>query len=192
MTQTQHLRTDNKHKVTLCTTPAKSESSTLVFEESRTIVWPHQSSEQWNYKGRIRETVPTYKLFTLLSVIFQTRSEFWDAPIKSLRQYIRLQARNTTRTAAGISIKSKIWGVLLRCVEPSDLSFRSNSFDEHFKLRTTRSTRNSLTVYQRKEMFPMDPQKVNETHVITKINIPWALRFSRWEKKKKGTKWLII
>lgn len=71
-----------------------------------------QNSEITKGYGGIRETVPTYKLFTLLSVIFQERSEFWDAPIKCLRQYIRLQARNTTRTAAGISIKSKIWGVL--------------------------------------------------------------------------------
>jgi hypothetical protein len=57
-----------------------------------------------------------------------------NAPIKSLGRYISLQARNTTRTAASISMKSEIWGVLLRCVEPSDLSFRSNSFDEHFTL----------------------------------------------------------
>jgi len=57
-----------------------------------------------------------------------------NAPIISLCQYISLQARNTTRTAASISTKSENWGALLRYVEPSDPSFRSNSFDEHFTL----------------------------------------------------------
>ena len=151
-----------------------------MFEESRTTLWPQPSSEQWNYKElrRIGERVPTYKLFTLLSDIFQTRSELWGAPIKSLRQYISLQVRNTTRTAASISMKSEIWGVLLRCVELSELSFRSNSFDKHFTLWATCSVRNSVTVYQRKQMFPMDPQRWMK-HVITKTHFPWALRLSR-------------
>jgi hypothetical protein len=156
----------------------------------------HNSSEIWIFYAGEDNRVTTAQLRTvklqwavenrrdspnlqIIRVVFG--SELWDAPIKSLRQYVSLQARKTTRTAASISMKYEIWGVLLRCVEPSDLSFRSNSFDEHlnYELHAQFETR----CLSKETNVSHGPTELNETNVITKTHFPLALRFSRWEKK---------
>lgn len=127
--KTQHLRTDNK--------------------QSRIT---HNSSEIWIFYAGVpgiqdnRVTTAKFRTVKLqraiadprdspnLQIIRVVNGYLSDAPIKSLRQYIRLQARNTTRIAASISMKSEIWGALLRCAEPSDLSFRSNSIWRTFHI----------------------------------------------------------